>query len=807
MAVQEQTPLQEYTANGITKQFDLEFDCESADHLIVSIDDLEVLHTDWYLSGNAIMFHVAPANGKQVKIQRNTPFNRLADYQSYNNSFRPPAINKDFDRIWWKLQELGVADWILGNRISALKAYVDDRDDELRAYLMEEIRKQGVALDQLDEYYNYLMERLAQIAVDKGWDASFVVHNGETQYLINERQFKKNAETISTADYGSIGDGSAHTIREWFDSGKYKSLDAIKIKYPHATSLDNSIDWVAAQKACDVAGQGGAVLIKGCLFFREGEKLVVPARQKLYGLGSPLFINTNNGLMFTGSLTGDLPEYGIYYDGESGSPLRCGEAVILEGFHLFGKGLKVADGSINILQIHDAEYWPTVGVEVEKFIITDNFSVYYFNEAIRSLQGGNYYSKFSKTEITRCSVGFSYEVSAYNQDFFSVTLREVREPFKFSAGAFARGFNYFGGSIEGFRPQVGREYAVGIPANSLISFKGTYFENLENSGIHEAVFSPVGTNAVVQFDACTIYLNHFKNWVKQPNQTSFKVVTRGNEFLLSANSRVKNPTIYNVIQTGTNIATVDTDGSDKIRFVRGYPSIVKSASIDSGSKALVFSDITDIHVGQRIIIPTINLETVIMSIVGNVAMLQAVAPATYTGNVDIYFTPAYLPFSIGLPLLNNRIVYPLDYLSYFDDIQFEKVSGKAVKARSKAPDSVFNGANSGVSTYVADYTSWNPSGKRDGRGAYPVAYRGGKYIPQLGSFTGSFTCSSGLVTIVNDTNVSANSVVLLVPKNSAAANLLKNGFYISEIANSTRFNITFLTLAAGTEEFDYTITD
>lgn len=195
MAVQEQTPLQEYTANGITKQFDLEFDCESADHLIVSIDDLEVLHTDWYLSGNAIVFHVAPASGKQVKIQRNTPFNRLADYQSYNNSFRPPAINKDFDRIWWKLQELGVADWILSNRISALKAYVDDRDDELRAYLMEEIRKQGVALDQLDEYYNYLMERLAQIAVDKGWDASFVVDGDKNQHQINNDQAQFN-ETI-----------------------------------------------------------------------------------------------------------------------------------------------------------------------------------------------------------------------------------------------------------------------------------------------------------------------------------------------------------------------------------------------------------------------------------------------------------------------------------------------------------------------------------------------------------------------------------------------------------------------------------
>lgn len=236
MAVSEQTPLQEYTANGIAKQFDLEFDCESADHLIVSIDDLEVLHTDWYLSGNAIMFHVAPANGKQVKIQRNTPFNRLADYQSYNNSFRPPAINKDFDRIWWKLQELGVADWILSNRISALKAYVDDRDDELRAYLMEEIRKQGVALDQLDDYYNYLMQRLAQIAVDKGWDASFVVDASG----LNQQEI--NALTVTPYHFGAIGDGVYHPLSE-----QYTTLADAQVKYPTAQSLADSIDLCALE--------------------------------------------------------------------------------------------------------------------------------------------------------------------------------------------------------------------------------------------------------------------------------------------------------------------------------------------------------------------------------------------------------------------------------------------------------------------------------------------------------------------------------------------------------------------------------
>lgn len=188
MAVQPQTPYIEHIANGTTTGFNLGFDCDDQDHLTVLVDEVEPVVGTWSLSGGAVVFTVAPAVNKKITIQRNTPFERERDYQSYDNSFRPPAVNKDFDWIWLKLQELGVADWILGNRITALKNYVDLKDDELRAYLMEEIRKQGVALDQLDEYYNYLMERLAQIAVDKGWDASFVVSaDGSTQQQVNDR--------------------------------------------------------------------------------------------------------------------------------------------------------------------------------------------------------------------------------------------------------------------------------------------------------------------------------------------------------------------------------------------------------------------------------------------------------------------------------------------------------------------------------------------------------------------------------------------------------------------------------------------
>lgn len=196
MAVPEQTPYKEYTANGSTTSFALGFICDSKNDLIVLVDGVAPPVATWSLVGNNAVFTTAPAAGKKITLQRNTPFNRTAEYQSFNNSFRPQTVNVDFDRIWLKLQELGVADWLMKlyvdrlhqqqeQKINDLKGYVDDRDDELRAYLMEEIRKQGVALDQLDEYYNYLMQRLAQIAVDKGWDASFVIDGDKTQKQIN----------------------------------------------------------------------------------------------------------------------------------------------------------------------------------------------------------------------------------------------------------------------------------------------------------------------------------------------------------------------------------------------------------------------------------------------------------------------------------------------------------------------------------------------------------------------------------------------------------------------------------------------
>ena len=61
MAVQPQTPYKEYTANGSTKSFALEFDCDNQDHLIVLVDDVEAIVGTWSLSNGAVVFGNAPA--------------------------------------------------------------------------------------------------------------------------------------------------------------------------------------------------------------------------------------------------------------------------------------------------------------------------------------------------------------------------------------------------------------------------------------------------------------------------------------------------------------------------------------------------------------------------------------------------------------------------------------------------------------------------------------------------------------------------------------------------------------------------
>ena len=105
MAVPEQTPYKEYVGNGVTTNFALEFTCDSKQELKVFINDVEPELSTWSLASGSVSFTSAPALGSKIVLKRATKLERTTNYLSNNNSFRPEAINKDFDRVWYALQD------------------------------------------------------------------------------------------------------------------------------------------------------------------------------------------------------------------------------------------------------------------------------------------------------------------------------------------------------------------------------------------------------------------------------------------------------------------------------------------------------------------------------------------------------------------------------------------------------------------------------------------------------------------------------------------------------------------------------
>lgn len=105
MAVPEQTPYKEYIGNGVTTNFALGFTCDLKQELKVFINDIEPELSTWSLTGGSVSFTTAPTLGSKIAFKRATKLERTTNYLSSNNSFRPEAINKDFDRVWYAIQD------------------------------------------------------------------------------------------------------------------------------------------------------------------------------------------------------------------------------------------------------------------------------------------------------------------------------------------------------------------------------------------------------------------------------------------------------------------------------------------------------------------------------------------------------------------------------------------------------------------------------------------------------------------------------------------------------------------------------
>lgn len=162
MAVQEQTPYQEIIANGVTTSFVLDFDCDNKDHLIVTKDGVEPPVGEWTLTGGAVVFSTAPQSGVKIAIHRNTPFSRSTAYATYNNSFRPGPVDKDFDRIWLKMQELGYRDQVIW--LALMKEVVDRKNGD--SNLQNQVTNINQLLNQLQQKVDWNSEDIAKLVHD-----------------------------------------------------------------------------------------------------------------------------------------------------------------------------------------------------------------------------------------------------------------------------------------------------------------------------------------------------------------------------------------------------------------------------------------------------------------------------------------------------------------------------------------------------------------------------------------------------------------------------------------------------------------
>ena len=114
----------------------------------------------------------------------------------------------------------------------------------------------------------------------------------------SERKQSGITKEVSFYDFGAIGDGTLHTVAEWIIPGalgRYASLAACQVDYPHVQSTSDSIDWAAGQAALNTphsinVGEGIFVLndellntVKGRIFKGSGGGYIAVDNKSIYG--------------------------------------------------------------------------------------------------------------------------------------------------------------------------------------------------------------------------------------------------------------------------------------------------------------------------------------------------------------------------------------------------------------------------------------------------------------------------------------------------------------------------------------------
>ncbi len=254
MAVPEQTPFIEYTANGTTTVFPVPFQCDKAEYLIVKVNDLEQLLGTWSFVDGSIVFNIAPVSESTVSIQRNTKLSRTINYSSYDNSFRPEPVNYDFDNIWRVLQEIAyqftiaenkfqdLIDQLVEGNINGLPAEIlariagDEANGQLiaqeiaRAFFAEQELNQLISANQVDLMNRVAEEKNRAISVEQNLQVQITTGNAGIKYFSTEAEvlaFTPSAQDPKQAYAFNTKKNYLWNGTNWIDEG-LSQLDQAK---------------------------------------------------------------------------------------------------------------------------------------------------------------------------------------------------------------------------------------------------------------------------------------------------------------------------------------------------------------------------------------------------------------------------------------------------------------------------------------------------------------------------------------------------------------------------------------------------
>ena len=240
MAVQEQTPYIEHIANGVTTLFALGFVCDSADKLVVTVNDLPTNVGDWSFSDGNVVFQYPPLLDSLVKIWRNSPLARSTTFKTYDNSLNPNSLNLDLDKIWLVMQELNVKNFISDNKLQELLDKLVDGDiNGLPAEVLARIAgdESIKSLVNLEAIRAYQAESNLSVRID---NESLLAN----QNILAEKQRAEAAEQGLQIQVNSVGVGNkAYKTYALMDADKVSIPAKSKVTVTNDATESNNGDW------------------------------------------------------------------------------------------------------------------------------------------------------------------------------------------------------------------------------------------------------------------------------------------------------------------------------------------------------------------------------------------------------------------------------------------------------------------------------------------------------------------------------------------------------------------------------------